>query len=242
MTIDYKVRKGDCISSIAASRGLLWNSVWGDPKNAKLKQLRGDPNVILPGDIVHIKDLEKGGVSAASDEKHTFKRKGIPAKLRLCLVEAAEEAEEPATESSAQVGAGKHDDPDYVPAPKQIQPRANIPYQLRIDALTLEGSTDGDGCLEESIAPTIKSAKLVLNPGTEEEETFHLRLGCVDPINDLAGVRERLSNLGYAVDNGNNMSATLEAALRAFQEHNELDITGLNDQSTKDKLVELHGS
>jgi N-acetylmuramoyl-L-alanine amidase len=240
MPKDYKARRGDCISSIAAENGFFWETIWNDSKNAALKRLRGDPNVILPGDVVHIKDKEERSEQAATEKKHSFRRKGVPAKLRIRLTEPEEEDEE-AAEDTANIAAGRHDEAEYVENPQQKKARADIPYEIRIGAKTLEGRTDGDGFLEASIPPGTRSAELVLFPGTEEEEVYPLRLGQVDPIEALEGVRERLGNLGYAVDEGHEMSPALEDALRLFQEHNEIEVTGQADKETLDKLSELHG-
>jgi hypothetical protein len=43
------------ISGIAAHYGVKnWSTVWNNPKNAKLKALRGKPNLIRPGDTVYV--------------------------------------------------------------------------------------------------------------------------------------------------------------------------------------------
>lgn len=242
MPQEYKARQGDCISSIAADNGFFWETLWNHPDNAALKKKRNDPNVLLPGDIVHVPDKEARIEKSATEQKHVFKRKSVPAKLRMRLVEPEEEDEDDTASSSARVGAGRHDEPDYVEDPQQTKPRANVAYALQIEARTIENETDGDGYLEEFIPPETMQATLVVLPGTEDEETYLLELGKVDPIDGLRGVRERLQNLGYAADTGDAMTPALRAALLLFQEHNSIDMTGDADDKTIDTLKKLHGS
>jgi hypothetical protein len=84
---DYTIQQGDCVTSLAAQAGLLWTTIWNHPKNIKLRQLRKDPNVLLPGDQIFIPDLEIKQVDKPVDQKHTFVRKGVPAKLKIRLLD-----------------------------------------------------------------------------------------------------------------------------------------------------------
>lgn len=77
----YIVKQGDCISSIAYRQGLFPDTVWNDSKNSKLKQDRKDPNVLCPGDVVYVRDKEEKKESFASEQRHRFRRKGVPEKL-----------------------------------------------------------------------------------------------------------------------------------------------------------------
>jgi len=83
MAPEYTVKEGDCILSIADAHGFFWETIWNDPKNAELKNTRKDPNTLIPGDKVHIPDLRQKKHTCESDKAFTFKKKGIPAKLRF---------------------------------------------------------------------------------------------------------------------------------------------------------------
>lgn len=87
---DYKVKQGDCLSSIAAQYGISWDKIWNHPKNAKLKQQRRDPNILYPGDVLFVPDKEGKEESCTAEQKHKFKRKGVPAKLKLRILEGEE--------------------------------------------------------------------------------------------------------------------------------------------------------
>lgn len=73
---EYKVAQGECIFSIAAKSGLHWETIWNDPSNAELKQRRKAPEMLLPGDLVHVPDRQPGEVGVASGQRHRFRRSG----------------------------------------------------------------------------------------------------------------------------------------------------------------------
>jgi len=84
---NYTVQQGDCLTNIAAGSGLLWTTVWNHPNNAQLRQLRKDPNVLYPGDQLFVPDLQPKEVDRPTDQLHTFVRKGVPAKLKIRLLD-----------------------------------------------------------------------------------------------------------------------------------------------------------
>jgi len=79
----HKVLKGECVSSIAKQSGLKWETIWNDGKNSQLKELRRDPNVLMPGDLLYIRKKEKKEDPCAPEQRHRFRALNQPAMLRL---------------------------------------------------------------------------------------------------------------------------------------------------------------
>lgn len=81
-----RVKRGDCLSSIAAEAGFRWRYLWDLPENAHLRE-RGDPNVLFPGDEVFVPARRRREESAGTDDHHRYRRKDVPLLLRLELRE-----------------------------------------------------------------------------------------------------------------------------------------------------------
>lgn len=86
-TGERKVRQGECVISIASEVGHFWETIWNDPDNAELQQKRGAPHVLLAGDRLHIPPIRPQSTSAQSDQRHRFRRKGIPVAFEIVLTE-----------------------------------------------------------------------------------------------------------------------------------------------------------
>jgi hypothetical protein len=90
MAINYQVKQGDCISSIASNHGFLPDTIWDHPNNADLKARRKDLNTLNPGDVVYIPDLRVKEVSESTNQVHKFVCNLAPAKLNLHLLNDGE--------------------------------------------------------------------------------------------------------------------------------------------------------
>lgn len=122
------------------------------------------------------------------------------------------------------------------------RPRAGEPYTLDIDGVTRSGATDNDGFLTEYLPPKARRGELILGQG-DEQMTYPLQLGHLDPIDSGPGISQRLSNLGFLSPDANLDDPDVRGlGLRRFQSTHGLPITGEADAATADKLKALHGS
>jgi N-acetylmuramoyl-L-alanine amidase len=83
--IIHTVTHGDSIPSLAHDNGHFWETLWNHPDNADLKAKRKNPNILAPGDEVTIPPIRVRDFSGATDTRHSFKRRGVPAKLKMQL-------------------------------------------------------------------------------------------------------------------------------------------------------------
>src|SRR5262247_2040234 len=83
----YVVQQGECVESIAFASGMTPQKIWDHPQNSALKQARKHRNILLPGDQLHVPDLEVKWVEAASDARHTFCRKALQTEVKIRIVE-----------------------------------------------------------------------------------------------------------------------------------------------------------
>ncbi len=83
---NHVVRRGEGIASIAFAKGHFWRTLWNDPANAALREARGVPEVLLPGDRVMVPPLRSKTAEVATGARHVFRRKGVPSRLQVRLV------------------------------------------------------------------------------------------------------------------------------------------------------------
>jgi N-acetylmuramoyl-L-alanine amidase len=216
MPKNHKVKQGDCLSSIAKKYGFPdYKVIWDDGANAELKQKRKNPNLLFPGDIVVVPDLELKQVDKPTEQKHNFVLDKGTVKFQLIV----------------------KDDED--------KPYANCKYDLKIDGKDFTGTTDGSGKIEQDIPADASNGEVAIYETKDGEEcvitVFKLELGHLDPVEEATGVQARLNNLGFFCGKIDGIVGPLtQEALKAFQEKNGLSVTGAADQATKNKLAQLH--
>lgn len=94
----HKVQQGECLSSIAARYGFTWRALWDAPENKALRDERRDPNILMPGDAVHVPDRVQKSEPSQTAKRHVFKVRLEKATLHLRLVGSLEPlASEPYT-------------------------------------------------------------------------------------------------------------------------------------------------
>lgn len=118
------------------------------------------------------------------------------------------------------------------------KPRANEDYVIEIEGKQITGKTDGDGQIEQFIPGESQNGKLILRGGKEE---YPLKIGYLDPVDEIAGVKQRLNNLGYPCgsEDAGELEEKAVEALKMFQAEQGLEVTGKIDNALKAKLKEL---
>lgn len=243
MAKDHTVQAGDCVSSLAFENGLPWETLWNHSNNAELKLKRKNPNILKRGDILHVPDLRPGEQPRATEKKHKFKLKGAPVELRLRIMEIPRlnPTRGPSERNTSQQDRERASGPVQPARDPQEEPRSNLPYTLLIDGKIFDGKTGIEGMIECEIPPNARQGKLILEPGTPGEFTIDLRIGCLDPVEEIAGAQARLNNLGFkcgAVDDI--LGPRTKAALRDFQVSRGLEASGELDKATINELRAAH--
>jgi hypothetical protein len=211
----HVVVQGECLSSIARSYGFEdWTVLYNLPENAELKQLRPNPNALRPGDRVAIPERIPFQMEGAIGSWHTIRVKREKPHLRVRL--------------------------------RGIdgQPLANRKYVFEFDDTKREGSTDGDGLLDELVPASLNSALVtveITDDDPPQVAQWKLQVGSLNPADDVTGAQSRLRNLSlYTGPIDGRRSDAFRLALRSFQTQNELEVNGLLDDATAKKLGELH--
>lgn len=121
------------------------------------------------------------------------------------------------------------------------RPKAQTPFQCTIDGKVLSGQTDADGILSFVIPPSARRGKLSVfdDDGTME---YDISFGQLDPIEELSGVQQRLTNLGYDCEFTDELDEQTLAALSHFRDDRGLPASDDLDDPTREALLSAHGS
>jgi hypothetical protein len=118
------------------------------------------------------------------------------------------------------------------------EPRKNQEWKLVIGNQTSNGTSDGEGVVELWVTPTDRSGTLTIG---KDEYKVQLDFDRLHPVSESSGVQQRLSNLGFwAALPDQPPDECLLAAVRSFQVRVGLDPTGKIDDTTRQKLADLH--
>ena len=133
----HRVRQGESTTRLAYEHGLFWQTAWLHPRNAELRRLRSHHNVLCPGDEIFIPALEPKTVTAATEKRHRFVRKGVPERLNLQFLDL------------------------------EGNPYANAPYLLTIDGKHTRGNLDDQGWLRVPIPPNARRGRVEVGQSGE---------------------------------------------------------------------------
>lgn len=217
----HVVRQGEWVSKISAQYGIVsdWRRVWNHPKNSSLRQKRREPNVIYPGDLLFIPELELKDEICSTDNRHRFKLKTGKKKLKFVLRDWEDE------------------------------PRAGTICALEINGRLWEKEieTDEQGGLEFEIPEGVSAARLLV--GKKRSEAYQVFVGHLDPIDEVSGYQQRLANLGYYSGDIDGIDGPqTKSAIRSFQDYENaragseaLKVDGIIGPKTIARLQQRHG-
>ena len=169
------VKQGEHLSGIAKVYGFQsYNKIWNHAANTALKAKRKNPNVLLPRDEVFVPDREDKSFDILTDHRHRSKL----SIERLFIKITVERA--------------------------YAQPIAQTPCELIVDVDKFEITSDSSGLVEHEISATENAATLIVKDKTSLQKVevpldlrILLKIGYLDPVEDVSGQRARLRNLGY---------------------------------------------
>ena len=202
------------MSSIAKKYGYGdWKSIYDHSRNAAFKQKRPNPNHIFPGDQVFIPDKTRKQSECATEKTNTFRWKSTPTFFRLVL-----------QDDKGELLSGKK-------------------YQLKVGDRVFTGTTGDDGLVEHKIPADKEEGELTvwLDDNSQDGYKWPLKIGHLDPVEEITGVQARLENLGFECGSVDGvLGPATQDALRAFQAQMGLEPTGEIDEETRKKLSEGH--
>jgi N-acetylmuramoyl-L-alanine amidase len=230
MSMYHRVEQGEHLSSIAKKYGFsTYKTIWDHPENAELKNNRKNPNVLFPGDWLFVPDGNEKSVSRSTEKRHRFLLRTQTLKLRLVLEDLYE------------------------------KPIANAKCELQVENEDFKLVTNGQGRIEQDIKPEAKRALLIIkDPKTPVNEIeIPIKIGHLDPVEEVSGQKARLNNLGYFAGPFDGKTeaenqALFRSAIEEFQcdhfpEPRRADgvpsaVDGLCGPKTQAKLKQVHGS
>jgi len=209
---EYVVQEGECISSIAVESGHFWETIWNDAANAELKQIRKNPNVLLPGDRVTIPPIRRREESGATEMRHRFCRRGEPSRLRLQF--------------------------KAFDKPRANEPfRIDVDGRT-----LKEGQLDGQGCLDIGIPGNARAARVLVGEGEDLElfELSLGTIDPVTDLRGVR--ERLLNLGYACVQGDGELDDKTAAAIAAFQQQQGLQVSGEVDEPTRQALLKAHRS
>jgi hypothetical protein len=211
----HTVEQGEYLAAIAKNYGFAsYTTIWNHDNNADLRELRKNPNVLLPGDKVFIPDKGSKHAEIQTGQLTRFTVRQDKMLLRLVLDEL--------------FGV----------------PLANAKCKVNIDGKPQDLTTDDNATVEFEVSPSAQSIELIVKEEGSQQlgVAIPLKLGHLDPVDEQTGQIARLNNLGYfagpldPVDD-----KLLLSAIEEFQCDQGLQVDGKCGPKTQAKLLEVHG-
>jgi hypothetical protein len=255
-TSPYVVGQGEHLTGIAYAHGVSVDDIWNDASNAKLRDLRQNPDVLAEGDTVYIPVKERQWSAVGVGD--TANMVGDPTKISIELyltmddsyvmpddpyASASATGDESASASSGSASASSTESasasPSSSPSGTPDGKNAFAGKSYRIEGLPGDPKTDTigpDGKIAFEAPATAKEVLLVVD---DLDFVCPLKIGALDPVTEPSGLRQRLVQLGYTDSDDDDCDLT--DAISAFQQVKGIEVTGKPDDTTTKALVEEHG-
>ena len=225
MASDHTVVQGEYLSKIARNYGFSdYRTIWEHPRNAELKRLRQNPNVLYPGDELFIPDRKEKYESRVTERRHRFQMRAPSLKLRIVVEDTYE------------------------------KPIGGAPFELSIGSALHSLTSDERGKVEQDIPSTAEAAILIIRTEETplNNVAIPVKIGHLDPVEEVTGQKGRLKNLGYyfgVIDT--KVDAEFRSAVEEFQCDNfpsprradgvPVAVDGVCGPKTQARLKEVHG-
>ena len=213
----YVVKQGDHLDKVAFGSGVEAKDVWDHPKNAELKELRGDGQILSPGDILWLPDEPKPELSFTAKKENAFAARVPLVEVSLVL----ESGGEPLADEPYRV-RGLFDDSEQR-SDGDGRVKLEVPAYLREVVLELVER-------DASLAVTVGGLDPVDQPSGARMRLENLGFGS-----------KMSAGSGPDAHPAHDEQVFL-ASLRTFQLDAGLEPTGELDEATQAKLLEKHGS
>lgn len=211
----HVVKQGEYLDQIAHRVGVRASDIWEHATNGELRGRRAHPNMLSPGDLLHIpEENEPMPVPVVVGGTNRYSAY-VPRTAVSFIVQV------------------------------EGEPVSDEPFVIEGLAELRQGRTDADGTVRLEVPIDIRQVRVVF---PRLARAFPVRIGELDPPDELSGVRQRLEHLGYGgwtLEDGPRAPApadraSLEAALRMFQRDHGIPPTGVVDDETQRALESDH--
>jgi len=216
------VKQGEHVTRIAKQYGFTdYRTIWEHGPNAELRRKRENPNVLFPGDRLMVPEKALKEEPRPTDQRHRFRVRLLGLKLRIVLQDLAR------------------------------KPIAGAQCELQVESDVQQLTTNGEGMIQQDIAPQAEASLLVVKAPVAAAEAMPLpmpvRIGHLDPVDEVSGQKARLNNLGYFAGPGEGRSETdnkelFLSAIEEFQCDHDLVVDGKCGRVTQARLKQVHGS
>lgn len=209
----YVIRQGEYLASLAVRHGFDAERVWHDPANGALAQLRRNPQILQPGDVMHLPDGPDTAVAKQlrARSRNTYVAR-VP-KVTLSLVFR-----------------------DHGHA------IANARYLVDVAGRSVAGSSDGDGKLELAVPVHVTEVRVDFPERHRAFVVCVGHMDPIEERSGLRARLEHLGYLQPVSSESSDPNDGIAAALTRFQRHHGLHPSGTFDDLTRDRLRDQHGS